>query len=239
MQGNDEKKIDIENEIVRLEAMLIEQDHRLFKAIENFAKSRTDFEEGDPRRRAAIFALLHTILFSPAVIATGGGLAAALSIGILAYQSHLMRQQLTSSQDQWDLQHRTELLSILYEKKKCKEQEKEKIDDVSQADGVVVVSSYEEDLCIASNARHRSESAMAFYKLELKRISASCNDVQSCRPNLQGMNLRHVELKNVDIQNMNASKSDAFRINASFSKANKINLSQSELSKSRFKDKSF
>lgn len=125
----------IERKLVEIEARVIEQDHRLPHVISQFL-ARKNFPVEDPRRTAACKALVFACLFSPTIIAGGGGLLAILSIAILGYQNLLFTKQNSLIEDQnryfreqntnlisqldlqktqYDNQRRTEVTSILFD----------------------------------------------------------------------------------------------------------------------------
>lgn len=81
--------------IERMEAKLIEQEHRLWGVLKNFL-ARKQWEPGDPRRRATWLALLW-VWFGPMTVAAGGGCATLL---ILIWQNYLIKGQNSLIQEQ-------------------------------------------------------------------------------------------------------------------------------------------
>tara|TARA_R110002124_G_scaffold17532_3_gene73486 strand:- start:371576 stop:372832 length:1257 start_codon:yes stop_codon:yes gene_type:complete len=80
------------DEIVQIEAQLLEQEHRPLTLIKNYF-NRDKWNKNDPRRRAVKVAIFWRILFSPAVLATTGGLLAFLSLVVLTWQTFVLLDQ--------------------------------------------------------------------------------------------------------------------------------------------------
>jgi len=79
-------------ELIRIEAQLLEQEHRPLKLIKNYF-NREKWDENDPRRRAVKVAIFWRILFSPGIIATTGGIIALCSLGVLIWQTSVLLNQ--------------------------------------------------------------------------------------------------------------------------------------------------
>ena len=56
-----------------IEARLIEQDHRPWHVVSTFLRARREWEDGDPRRDAAVKAIVWRLFFSPLAIGAAGG----------------------------------------------------------------------------------------------------------------------------------------------------------------------
>lgn len=106
--------------LVDIEARLIEQDHRLFQVAKNFI-FRKKWETHDPRRTAAISAVLWQV-FSPATAAIAGSTAVAIASLIFAVmqtrsiseQTQLMSKQFVADADGNKRQRETELTEMLF-----------------------------------------------------------------------------------------------------------------------------
>ena len=76
-----------------LETTMVEQEHRPVQLVMNFWKRKERWPEGDGRRYASVRAFFWRIFFSPGTVALVGGGLGLLSLGVLAYQTKLMREQ--------------------------------------------------------------------------------------------------------------------------------------------------
>jgi len=118
----------VEEKISKIEVKLIEQEHRLFNVLENYFINRKKWDINDPRRTAATKALFWKIFFSPGTIAATGGIVATITLFVLFQQNSLFKEQnqimskqnqffqtqIKQQEQQYDLQRRTDLISILY-----------------------------------------------------------------------------------------------------------------------------
>lgn len=116
-------------ERIELEARFIEQEHRLVKIAVSFYETRS-LPTTDPRRQAAVRALIWR-LFSPStvVVATGGTIAAGTLV-VLLWQTTLIKEQnqyfkeqndklqvqIDLQRQQGNTQRRTELIASLYDR---------------------------------------------------------------------------------------------------------------------------
>ena len=83
---NSEQEID-ENEIIRIEAKILEQEHRFITSVINFV-NRTQWPRGDARRKATVVALLWKLVPRITPVTAGVGLLGLLTI-LLAYEANL------------------------------------------------------------------------------------------------------------------------------------------------------
>lgn len=81
-----------EKDLIKIEAQLLEQEHRPFSLLQNFF-GRKQWDKEDPRRRAVKSALVYRLFFSPAVIAGTGGIIALASLFILYWQTDVLIDQ--------------------------------------------------------------------------------------------------------------------------------------------------
>jgi hypothetical protein len=79
------------DKFVKLEANLLEQEHRLFNVIYNWMH-RSAYETSDPRYKAVGRALLWRLLFSPNTVAVGSSLIGAFTLFVLWWQSSLLSE---------------------------------------------------------------------------------------------------------------------------------------------------
>ena len=93
-EGNVEGGDSVER-LDRVEARLIEQEHRLWAALRNFL-ARKQWPAGDPKRRACWLALIW-VWFGPMTLAVGGGGA---TLCVLIWQNWLIKEQNTHYRDQ-------------------------------------------------------------------------------------------------------------------------------------------
>ncbi|WP_109300156.1 hypothetical protein [Aquimarina sp. AU474] len=83
---------EISNKLADLEVRLLEQEHRPLIIIKNFI-NRRQWPKNDPRRKAVFASMIWRLFFSPAVIAASGGFIALVSLGVLVWQTTILREQ--------------------------------------------------------------------------------------------------------------------------------------------------
>ncbi len=84
---------DLEKRLIKIEASLIEQEHRPIKVITNYLFRRKKWSKNDERVIASKKAIIWRLFFSPGVIAASGGVIAVFSLFILSFQLGEMRNQ--------------------------------------------------------------------------------------------------------------------------------------------------
>lgn len=102
-----------EKKLLELEARIVEQEHRLFPVLNNFFITRRKWTEDDPRRDAAVKALLWRIFFSPGTVAVTGAGIGLVTLAVMVWQNFLIkeqnqyfREQIAQQQQQLDAQQR-------------------------------------------------------------------------------------------------------------------------------------
>ena len=83
----------MEDKIDKIERELIEQEHRPFKVIANYIYRKRKWPEDLKKQNATKVAFLWRIFFSPAVVASVGGLIALLTLGTLVWQNRIIEEQ--------------------------------------------------------------------------------------------------------------------------------------------------
>ncbi len=99
-----EEEIDnIKNKLGELESSLIEQEHRFLPLLNNFFNRKNTWQKGDPRRKAAVKALVWRLFFSPVVIAIAGGGIGLMTLIFLAAEIYKLDEQndLIKEQNNW------------------------------------------------------------------------------------------------------------------------------------------
>jgi uncharacterized protein YjbI with pentapeptide repeats len=188
VEGGELSKSDQSQSVDRqVEARFIAQEHRFPHIIFNFWARRA-WSIDDPRRAAAVQALVWRA-FSPGTAAVaGGGIVAVATLAILVWQTSLIgeqnryfAEQNTKLQQQIDTQaaqdlgrRRTEIIANLYER------------STSNLAGLSTPR---------ANARTRSESVREFLSLERSRLGLGS------RLNLQGALLQNTTLEGLDFSN--------------------------------------
>ncbi len=92
---DEDRLAELEKKLEKVEAELLEQEHRPFRLLWNFWNRKTIWKDPDDHRRAATKkALLWRLFFSPTTIALGsGGLVAILTLYFLSQQNRLFDRQ--------------------------------------------------------------------------------------------------------------------------------------------------
>lgn len=91
----DEENSSLSNRVTDIEVGLLRQEHRLIPLVHNVWCRKENYPNpNDPRRNAVVLALMTNLLFSPQALAAGGGLAALLTVGLLAWQNYLLQESL-------------------------------------------------------------------------------------------------------------------------------------------------
>ena len=88
----DDKFNRLDDKIKELESKLIEQEHRPYSLVKNYV-NRTKWDKDDPRRRSVKIAFLWRLLYSPGVVAAGGGLIGIITVFFLWKQDKVLRNQ--------------------------------------------------------------------------------------------------------------------------------------------------
>jgi hypothetical protein len=207
-----------QQDLVRLEAEIIEQEHRLLKVGLRFL-DRDKWGRNDPRRLAAKRAILYS-LFSSRSIAVGGGVAVLVSLyGVfsqaekMSEQNTLIAEQLDASHRQWLSEYRQFLFSTLYEKEDCALEKKPYPHVVRRTNGVVNIEIVDEDPCLVASARARGEAAVNLYALEQERKKSGCSRSDGCRPDFSGVDLSFAKLSGEDFSGSIFTESALYRTN--------------------------
>jgi len=92
-ETSDHVSSELESRLRAIESGLIEQEHRPISAILRYFQRKKEFpDENDPRRFATTKGLIFALLFSPATFAMGGVVFATASVGILVWQTLLIKE---------------------------------------------------------------------------------------------------------------------------------------------------
>jgi uncharacterized protein YjbI with pentapeptide repeats len=217
------------DDFVKLEAELLEQEHRITSLIYNFFYRKKKWEKSDPRYVAANKAIIFRVFFSPSTIAVLGSSTAIVSLLVILYQNSLIahqnelieeqnnyfREQITFQGTQWNSQQRNEYIDTLYSKN----------------------NNCMEIGCEVENSRAKAEAAIAFIKLEHLRIKSQFKDKDDLQrathppyvPDLSYLNLSGVNMGYGNFNNVYFFKSIL----------NGIDLRWSEIHSSNFVDSQF
>jgi len=106
---------DFKKRLAALELILIEQEHRPFTVLKRFFIDRRKWRNDDPRRAAAIKAVIWSIFFSPISFAIGGSIVGILSIGVLVWQNLIIQDQILRQDRLAVEQRRSNALRLIYE----------------------------------------------------------------------------------------------------------------------------
>jgi uncharacterized protein YjbI with pentapeptide repeats len=205
-----------------IEAKIIEQDHRFFRVLWTFFVERKKWDKDDPRSKAALHAFIWQFLTPGSVVATGGGLIAIFTLIVLMQQTDLtaqqtesiikqtdlfekqnilfktqnkeLKNQITSQNDQYIVNRRTELITYLF-------------------DGTLLESSY---ACLEGrtnnqkkpkfNERIRAEAFIELYSID--KITSEIVKLENAL--LSSIDLRNSNIKNVNLRCADFSNSKLF-----------------------------
>lgn len=180
-------------ESVKLEAQLIQQDHRPFFIIKTFLFRKQWEDKNDPRRKAAVVAFAWLWL-SPSHLAVSGGLITAVAtLALLASQNILITKQNTLIKDQNDFFQE----QITNEDTRAKAIEDMTIQ--SRRTNLVRIL-WNEDPNSTISGRERTEALLEFIKLE--RVSGRTT------VNLTSANLSNTSINNADLNFCNFDESN-------------------------------
>lgn len=225
---------DIGREVSELREQLIEQEHRGLRILTNFFIEKRKWPRGDPRHAAAWKALLYRVWFSPGTIAAAGGAVGAVSAMLLFGQYQEMREQnkrfaeqtlalqgqVELQRNQFVLQRRTELITILY--------------DGNDGEGSISDPPSEHKIPRA-NARTRSEALIEFIGLEqdrLRKINAEIvADTDIVRIDLRGALLSEISAPKLDLPDARLDYSDLKRANLDGSNLSRSIFAEADLSR--------
>jgi uncharacterized protein YjbI with pentapeptide repeats len=171
-----------------IEARFLEQDHRPVRIWHNWWLSR-DYPAGDPRKEAAVKAVFWWI-FSPATVAVAGaGFTAVASLGVLVWQTTLLREQNAFFKEQNQAIH-TQI-------------EFQSSQDMRQRRTMIFAALYERDEGVnevgaKANSRTRTEALLEFVPMERKLQSTQ----KEGKVSLEGAFLDQVQVVSADFSNV-------------------------------------
>lgn len=84
---------DLKDKIRKIEADLIEQEHRPIKVISNFLFRKKRWPKGDARRISSTKSLIWRLFFSPGTIAASGGIIAIATLFVFLQQNKIIQDQ--------------------------------------------------------------------------------------------------------------------------------------------------
>ena len=215
---------------IELEAKLVAQEHRTVQIIWNFLGRRRHWKDGDPRRAAAVRALVWKF-FSPGTMAiAGGSLVGLASVVLLTAQTFLLSRQIQEQQAQFDLERRTTLLTYLYEAVPQRPTNDPDATTLSPPSTDVTSSARPNEARPEPQARWpakvRANALREFLGLERNRIERERIPGKTTKfafVDLTGALLQDVELPKIDLSNVTLSYAYLNRANfksASFQNAN-------------------
>jgi uncharacterized protein YjbI with pentapeptide repeats len=198
------------NEIEQLRAELIAQDHRLFTTLRRYFIERKTWPKDDPRHAAVKMALIYAF-FSPAAIAVGGGGIALASLGVLLWQNSIlldqnglissqnsfMQEQIRSNNRQWTAERKASLLSIIYDKKPCEEDE-----DKECPKGYICIKRERKE-CPASNLVARTNAVESYIRIKKEECVRP-----ECRVEISNLELKGAYFSSGNMQNVTLAESD-------------------------------
>lgn len=186
--------------ISELEEKLVEQEHRLPNILYNFFVLRNKWSTDDPRRDAAVRALIWRLLFSSLSITAASGMLTILILlyqnKIMADQNDLIREQNSYFQSQIEKQNEQNGL----QKRQIEEQ---RLQWVGQRRAELLATLYGERNALggAVNIRAKVEAVHAFIQLERNGNANLIVDLSSI--DLEGANLSGADFSNVDLSQSN------------------------------------
>ena len=224
--------------IQRVEAQLIEQDHRLPHIVWNFFK-RGWFGSTDPLRTSSRKAFVW-FWFRPTTIAVAaGGLAAWFSVVLLHRQNALVAQQTDAVIEQnkkfdSQLEQINKQLALQESKDKA---ERDADYETRKAQLLAIIYDSEQRWPWSTpepkaSLRARQESATSFSRLQ----TANGQPVDLRRSNLRGAILRHAILRGADLRRADLRDTDLRRVNLSGANLSRADLSSASLSRTDLVD---
>jgi len=187
-----------EERLEKIEALLIEQEHRFLTVLNNFFIKRPKWPSDDPRRAASAKALIWALFFSPGTVAVAGTTVALVIVGVFVWQNLLIKKQneffqtqikqqqsQIESQDNIFIQtERTKLLQIIYGSE------------------------------FNNNLRIKREAVKTFVLLERDRLAKEKPKYYSSGTVIISyVDLSNADLKNIEIDNFDLSKVNFFESN--------------------------
>ncbi|HZF31819.1 MAG TPA: pentapeptide repeat-containing protein [Gammaproteobacteria bacterium] len=213
-----EFSMDVEARLVKLEARLIEQDHRFIPVVTAFLSSRRLLSAADPRREAAFRALLWSLFYSPATVAIGGSMVALITLGVLIWQNLLVREQNDYLRRQID-------------------QQQVQIEAQQRIDNQTVRNTAIEQIFgpqFASNPRVRAEAVRSLITVERARISQGSNTLPTEWVNLHEADLTDAWLESADLRKTSFRKSVLERSNLSAARLEEASIRHTNARKADF-----
>lgn len=178
--------------LLDLEARLLAQDHRLLNVLQTYFVERPKWPPDDPRRPAALKALLWCLFFSPGTVAVAGGTIAIGTLVVLVWQSTLMlqqneyfREQVSQQQKQIDSQDRVTR-------------------QAQRNEAIRVIYGRE----FSENPRVKAEAIRTLVVLERENIAAGNNVFPSDYVNLHHADLKGIHIENFDLRKVSFQWSD-------------------------------
>ncbi|TXI49245.1 MAG: pentapeptide repeat-containing protein [Lysobacter sp.] len=192
-------------EIEKIKVEMIAQDHRVFASLARYFIESKKWEKDDPRHDAVKTALIYSI-FSPAVIAVGGGGIAFISLIVLLWQNVILlkqneiavnqnvliesqngylKEQISANNAQWSDQQRMSAISVLYDTKPC--------------------NNYSGKSCNAYGYHARVQALKNLYLIQMK--SDACAEIK-CKAIFQDVGIRFFKMSEFSFERVEFLESD-------------------------------
>lgn len=189
----------LEDQIRNIEAKLIEQEHRPIHVISNYVLRKKKWGKNDERYYSAKKALIWRLFFSPATLATSGGIIAILTLIILLHQNSLftdqnklIKNQNRFFQEQILLNEISRDITIMNSP------------DLTQEYKMQVISEYILNKKRLHHIRGNNKpriTGLNLSNLEFKNLDSVFNDVEFVDVRLTNTSFRNCNLSNVNFTN--------------------------------------